>query len=459
MCAAPWVPLYGSVTISDYATGGYNISRFGFEPDGSRAFTFSAKAGIDFNEYLNIEGVIRHTDRFTRTDPQDFNFPPGPNYGFVVDGPGTNAYTSTASRLGATLKLLDGHWIQSAAIKWFDEHTRAFDALLGNFGADGMRTILEYKSTFLFDTNLVGGERHTMSVLLDDRRENYTQVGNPQEFKKERLGLAGEYVLDLPTNTTLSGALRHDWNTAFTDVLSWRLALSQRFPSTGTRIHASWGKGVTDPDVFMLFGSSFNLPNPSLKPEQSIGWDVGVEQTFFGGRWVTDVTYFSTDFTGKQELVFDPGLGGLIYVNGSGIAQRQGVEVAVTAQLFDWLSLSGTYTYTHALDSAGQIEIRRPPHSGSIEATARFAENRAKAVLGVVFNGTRKDFFFGPAGNTLVTLPGATILRAYLSYDVTPMATLFVRAENVLDQRYEEIFSYRASPFMAFAGLKVKLGY
>ena len=71
-------PFYGSVTISDYATGGYNISRFGFEPDGSRAFAFSAKAGIDFNEYLNIEGVFRRTDRFTRTDPQDFNFPPSP---------------------------------------------------------------------------------------------------------------------------------------------------------------------------------------------------------------------------------------------------------------------------------------------------------------------------------------------------------------------------------------------
>jgi hypothetical protein len=29
----------------------------------------------------------------------------------------------------------------------------------------------------------------------------------------------------------------------------------------------------------------------------------------------------------------------------------------------------------------------------------------------------------------------------------------------VLDQQYEEIFSYRAPPFMAFAGLKVKLGH
>jgi outer membrane cobalamin receptor len=89
---------------------------------------------------------------------------------------------------------------------------------------------------------------------------------------------------------------------------------------------------------------------------------------------------------------------------------------------------------------------------------ARFAENRARATLGVVFNGTRKDFSFTTTGTTLVDLPGATVLRANLSYDVTPMATLFVRAENLLNAHYEEILSYRAAPFAAYAGLKIKLG-
>ncbi len=463
-------PFYSSVTISDYSTRGYNISRFGFEPDGSRAFTFTAKGGVDITPNFNLEGVVRATSRFAYTDAQDFNCifnpmtfmctPVNPaTYGQNDDSVGHTAYDSLASRFGATLKLLDDRWVQSANVKFFDEKLRSFDAFLGAFGADGFRTMLDYKSTFLFDTAIFGGERHTATVLVDHRREEFTQIGSPIGYLKERLGLAGEYVLDLPSHTTLSGALRHDRNKGFADVLSWRVALSQRFPAIGTRVHSSAGKGITDPTVFELFGSTFNLPNPNLVPEQSIGWDIGVEQRLFGDRVIADVTYFSSRFTDKIELTFNPGLGGFVYVNGSGIAQRQGVEVAVSAQILDWLSLNGTYTYTHALDSTGQIEIRRPPHSGSIEATARFANNQAKAVLGVVFNGTRKDFYFGPTSTTLMTLPGATILRAYLSYDVTPMATLFVRAENVLDQQYEEIFSYRAPPFMAFAGLKVKLGH
>jgi vitamin B12 transporter len=462
-------PFYAAVTISDYATRGYNIARFGSEPDGSRAVTFTAKAGVDVTPNLKLEGVVRATDRKALTDSQDFRCvfdpvtfmcpPVNPaTYGLIVDTPGFTAYTAIASRLGATLKLLDGRWIQSANFKHFDEKLRSVDAFLGPFATDGTRIALDYKSTFLFDTAFAGGERQTLTFLADRRLEDFTQLGDPTRYRKRRHGLAGEYVLDLASATTLSGSLRHDWNKGFADVLTWRLALSQRLPSTGTRVHTSAGKGITDPTVFELFGSPFNLPNPGLVPEQSIGWDAGIEQRLFDGRVIADVTYFASEFTDKIELTFDAMRGGFVYVNGDGIARRRGVEVAVTARLLDWLTLSGTYTYTRALNSTGQIEIRRPPHSGSIEATAHFANNRGRATIGVVFNGTRKDFFFGPAGTTLVTLPGATIVRAYLSYDVTPLATLFVRAENLLDARYEEILSYRAAPFTAFAGLKIKLG-
>jgi len=47
-------------------------------------------------------------------------------------------------------------------------------------------------------------------------------------------------------------------------------------------------------------------------------------------------------------------------------------------------------------------------------------------------------------------------VRAIVSYDLTPAATAFVRVENMFDARYEEVFSYRAPPFAAYAGLKVR---
>jgi len=42
--------------------------------------------------------------------------------------------------------------------------------------------------------------------------------------------------------------------------------------------------------------------------------------------------------------------------------------------------------------------------------------------------------------------------------DLTREATAFIRAENLFNTRYEEVFSYRAPPFAVYAGLKLRLG-
>ena len=465
-------PFYGSATISDYTTSGYPISRFGGPHDGSRALTFTGKGGVDLTENFNIEGVIRHTDRFARIDPQDFNFictppssfncVPSPTFGFVIPGDAGNSYRSTAGRVGATLSLLEGHWVQNADIKVFDEHLSGFQntpSPPSTFGADGERRTLDYKSTFKFGSDVFGGENHILTVLLEDRREHYVQLDTGRLYDKGRKSLAGEYVLDLPTATTLSGAVRQDWNSSFADVLTWRFALSQRFPSTGTRIHSSAGKGVTDPNVFELFGTPFNLPNPSLTPEQTVGWDAGVEQTFMNGRVVSDVTYFSTDFTDKIEFTFDPATFKAIYRNGRGTATRRGLEFSNKLNVLDWLALTATYTYTNAKDSMGNEEIRRPPHSASLDATAYFDERRLRATIGVHYNSVRTDFFFQPFTPPLIVdLPATTIVRVSLAYDLTREATAFIRAENLFNTRYEEVFSYRAPPFAVYAGLKLRLG-
>ncbi len=454
-------PFYGSVTISDYATRGYNISRFGFEPDGSRASTATAKGGVNFNEFFNLEGMIRYTKRSAATDPQDFT-PASPTYGMVIDGNERTDFESLVGRIGTTLKLWDGRWVQNANAKFFDERLNAFANDFPSFSSTGRRVMFDYKSTMFFDTNMAGGERHRVSVLVDHRQEDYAaSFLGTNTFEKRRLGLAGEYVLDLPTNTTLTADLRQDWNQPFKDVLTWRLALSQRFAGIGTRIHSSIGKGVTDPDHTEVLGFPpfFILPNPNLRPEYSVGWDVGVEQTLWDGRLVADVTYFNARFEDKITASF---VGfNTLFVNAPGTAQRQGIETSAILKLLDWLSVTANYTYTDATTSLGVPEIRRPPHSGSIEFTALFADGRGRATLGAVYNSTRRDIRFNefPTPNSIVLLPATTIVRAYVSYELTKLATIFLRAENLFNSSYEEIFSYRAPPFMAFAGLKVKLGH
>src|SRR5690606_7005862 len=138
---------YGSLTVSSNTSGGYNISRFGSERDGSRASVVTGKGGFDFGENFNVEGVVRYTNRSAQTDPQDFTNFGDPTYGLVVDGGfDSTQYEGLASRLAATLKLFGGRWIQTASISHLNEELRGFSEF-SKFGGDGKRTTVDYKST------------------------------------------------------------------------------------------------------------------------------------------------------------------------------------------------------------------------------------------------------------------------------------------------------------------------
>ena len=67
------------------------------------------------------------------------------------------------------------------------------------------------------------------------------------------------------------------------------------------------------------------------------------------------------------------------------------------------------------------------------------------------------DAFIGfPA--TRVTLDSYTLVNAIVTYQATPTAQFYIRGENLLNERYEEIFSYRSSGATGYVGLRMKLG-
>ena len=64
-----------------------------------------------------------------------------------------------------------------------------------------------------------------------------------------------------------------------------------------------------------------SIGNTGLKPEESLGWDAGVEQMFLGGALTAGLTYFRDDFRNLIDYDFTRG-----YVN-IGRARTRGVEI------------------------------------------------------------------------------------------------------------------------------------
>jgi iron complex outermembrane receptor protein len=158
--------------------------------------------------------------------------------------------------------------------------------------------------------------------------------------------------------------------------------------STSTKLRGHIGNGYRAPSLFERFGTAFDsffgysiFGDPRLKPEQSVAFDVGVDQTFANNRVRASATYFYTelrriiifDFSGLIDFTTDPfgRFGGYLNTDG-GIAR--GAEVELKATPFRTLNLTAAYTFTKAQQRTPQVPgtIRAlviPDHQFSIVAT------------------------------------------------------------------------------------------
>ncbi len=456
-------PWYGAFTVQGYKTDGYNIARTGTERDGSHALTFTGKVGVDLSDWVNIEASFRHVRRYVAYDTG--GFPLGAIFQEQVDANNKGRNNITVGRIAATFKALDDRLTQVFSADINHERNKDTADELPSFSSRGDRIGLRSKTAYTFETPGFLNAKNTIVGGIEHIRETYRYLDafNTEWVEgrsRERTGLYGELISDLPSGLTLSGAIRQDWNSYFADAFTWRLTAAQRFETSGTRLHASIGRGVTNPTFFEQYGytPAFFIGNPNIKPESSLGWDIGIEQKFFGGLLTADLTYFRANLRDEITTVF-VGFSSTV-VNATTRTERQGIELTLTANPAPWLSIGGTYTYVDAEDATGKEVLRRPKHMASLDATVRF-NDQLRLAASLVYNGGVRDVRFqGPPfyASEDVFLKAYTLVRAKLSYDINAMTTAYVRAENLFGQKFEPLYGYRGPGFAAYAGLNVRFG-
>jgi len=442
---------YLSVSAAQRETDGFNIARTGSEEDGSEQKTIFARAGFAPTDYFRIDAMGRYQSNDAEID--------GFSGGILVDE--TGSFSLREQRLGAIsaqLDLFDKRWSHKVFANYFDDELNPFFNL-------GERSRYGYQSTAKFVTSDGVRAEHTFVGLIEQTDETFQTVsflsGADVDRSRSNTGYAAEYRGNFADAVYLTANIRHDDKDQFEDASTYRLAGAYVVHSTGTRFHASYGKGIKDPDFFQQFGSTLDFQgNPDLTPEQSVGWDAGVEQKFLDGRATVDVTYFQTDLTDKIET--SGGFGAPFSVeNADGVSERRGVEFTVSAQLTSDLVLTGSYTYTDATDADGDEEVRRPPHSGSLGVRYTSPDGRAKLTADAIYNGEMKDLDFSPpfpSPPNIVTLDDYLLVNVAGSYKLDDNFEVFGRVENLLDQDYEEVFGYSTAPISAYGGLRVTLG-
>ena len=245
--------------------------------------------------------------------------------------------------------------------------------------------------------------------------------------------------------------------------------------STGTKLRAHVGNGFRAPSLFERFGDGVfqNIPtrfgDPTLRPEQSIAFDAGVDQRLANEKLMLGFTYFYTrlqrviDFKSFRSF-FDPGgdpdpLGvdrtsGFLNFPG-GISR--GIEAYVESAPYRGATLRSSYTYTNAdrftVPGGFQPQFVTPAHQFGFSFTQRY--RRLLAFVGV----ERIGEYLAPVFPVTFRFDGRTKVDTFVTYehklDERRSLSLFGGADNVFDQTYFEN-GFRAPGIVAKGGIRLR---
>ncbi len=428
-------------------TNGANIARSGDEDDSHNNRVYDLKLGMTPNEYIDINYVRRVVKAVTQTDPSVS--------GIVTDATGNQTNSDQFYQKGTvSLSLFDGKWRNTAS---FQTSKNRSDFQSSTFGAsflDGDKDKYAFQSDVSFDTNRLTSIEHNASFLFEYEDDNAAGsfIGGRNQVGFLTKSYVGEYRVSIADRFFVSTGLRHDdTDDFFEDTNTYRVTGAYNLIETGSRLHMSYGTGVKNPTVSELFG---NFPtftgNPNLTPESSRGWDVGVEQSLFNDQLSFDVTYFRnliTDLiTGQNNTV----------TNSVGTNSIQGLEMAFSYSPVYNLDINGGYTFTNSRD-ANQFElVRRPKHMGNININYSFLNQKANLNLGVNYNGRQKNTVFATP-QFRANLGAYTLVNLAASYKFSDAISFSGRIENLLDESYEEVFSFTNPGIAGFLGINLAL--
>ena len=252
---------------------------------------------------------------------------------------------------------------------------------------------------------------------------------------------------------TADVAVRRDMFNRFKDATSLRASLLARLGG-GFSIAGSYAGGIAQPTFFDLYGffpGNF-VGNPSLKAESSRGFELSFR--YRRGPVGASLTGYRQRL--RDEIVNNATFTSVL--NASGSSKRSGIEATVDWNVADALRLSANYAYLKAtqpdsLTGAQQPEARRPKHSGSVAvdgSAGRFSYGGSIAYVGRHLDN--RDVF--PFDR--LALKSYWLANARIAYAVRPGVELFARGANLLDERYQDVFTYRTEGRAVYVGLGVR---
>jgi len=188
--------------------------------------------------------------------------------------------------------------------------------------------------------------------------------------------------------------------------------------------------------------------NPLLEPESSDSGELGLDWMPFDGTHLSMTGFFSR-YRNLIRAAFSPTLGLLIATN-IPRSEVAGVELEAVAA-FDSLSAGFAYTFQGSRDlDSGRSVPRLPQHVGKIFGEWRLREAPLTFGAEIVY----RSGYFDDFGETL-RIGDLWLANLQAVYTAAPELQLYVRGENLLDDRTPADFSLGQPGRAVYGGIKL----
>jgi vitamin B12 transporter len=313
---------------------------------------------------------------------------------------------------------------------------RAFDPLKGELA------VAEYKGSWR------GSDALRLVYGMEFRNEAIDD--GAFDTDRDQRGYYLEYQGNFRDKLYVTAGTRYDDNDDFGSESTYRISAAYLLPMAAgeLKLKGAYGTGFRAPSLYEIAYNDgpFSSPPASgvpLDAETSKGYDLGLAYYADGG-WFLELVYFDQQV--EDEIFFDlVAFSG--YLQGDGDSTSKGVELSGELPMPFHLSLSGNYTYNDTEDADGAARLRVPEHMANIGLAFRPWNGRLSMNLSLRVSRDVADEFNGE-------IDDYEVVDLNASYRILESLEIYGRVENLTDENYVEVPTYRSAGAAGYAGIR-----
>jgi vitamin B12 transporter len=292
------------------------VSTTGFLPINNDYHDFTVSSGLDYQpiEVLKLAFSARYSDshfafptesagdRLSPLDPDQFQ----DRQRLLLSLRGTHAITPWWEQV----LLLGYNLIDSV---FADPFNPPVDFAASRTTSDQQRLFLNYYWNLSLPEFSQVATTWTLGIEAQeeklDQRSTFGDTTNSVEPSRSQQGYYTQFLLNWRKQATLIAGVRVEDSTVFGVDTNPRVSASYTLPWTQTKLRGGYATGIRAPSFIEEFGTGSPLVvgNRNLKPEESLSWEIGLDQPFLDGRALLSATYFNNTYKDLIAFVSGPG--------------------------------------------------------------------------------------------------------------------------------------------------------